>query len=137
MKKLEKITSFIASLLIITIPDFALAQTKSNVRPINKIFEEGLIPAPTGANQTYEIADIFTLLGNVLTLIFTFTAVIAIIYVIIGGYNYVTAYGNPENIQKGKQTITWAILGLIVSIASFAIVQFVWTAIGKGAPPAP
>jgi len=131
---MKKVFSFITSLLIITIPDLVYAQ----VRPIDKIFTEGIIPAPTGTNQTYEIVDIFTLLGNILTLIFTFTAVIAIIYVIIGGYNYVTAYGNPETIQKGKQTITWAIIGLIVSIASWAIVQFVWGAIGATpAPPAP
>lgn len=130
---MKKIFSFIASFLVITIPDLVYAQA----RPIDKIFSEGLIPAPSGPGGTYEIADVFVLLGNALTLIFTLTAVIAVIYIILGGYSYVTAYGNPENIQKGKQTITWAIIGLVVSIASWAIVQFVWGAIGSGEPPGP
>ena len=128
-----KFLKFLISFLIITIPDLAFAQ----VRPIQRIFTEGIIPQPTGAGGTYEIIDIFTLLGNILTLAFTFTAVVAVIYLIVGGYNYVTAYGNPENIQKGKQTITWAIIGLAVSIIAWAIVQFVWGAISNQPPPAP
>lgn len=133
---MKNILKIITSFLIITIPDLVQAQT----RPIERIFTEGIIPEPsggTGENTYFEIIDVFTLLGNVLTLIFTFTAVIAIIYVIIGGYYYVTAYGNPENIQKGKQTITWAIIGLVVSMLAWAIVQFVWGAISGESPPSP
>ena len=130
---MKKTLTYLASFLIITIPDFVSAQ----VRPINEIFQRGIIPDPTGVNNTFEIADIFVLLGNVLTLLFTFTAIIAMIYIIIGGYTYVTAYGNPESVQKGKQTITWAILGLIISSAAWTIVQFVWETVGSGAQPSP
>ncbi len=46
---------------------------------------------------------------------------LAIIFIIIGGIQIVT--GNTgENIDKGKNTITWAIVGLFLSIFSYVIV---------------
>jgi hypothetical protein len=116
----------------IIIPTLVFAQERS----VQDILTQGLIQPPAGG-EDYEIADFFLLLAAILRLIFTASAILAVIYIILGGYYYVTAYGNPESIEKGKKTITWAIIGLIVSIASFAIVQFTWNTIASGEPPSP
>jgi hypothetical protein len=135
--KNQKIIFFLLALAIagaiFIIPTLVFAQGRS----AQDILTQGLIQPPAGGGADYEIADFFLLLAAVLRLIFTATAILAVIYIILGGYYYVMAYGNPETIQKGKSTITWAIIGLIVSIASFAIIQFTWNTIASGEPPSP
>jgi len=55
------------------------------------------------------------------TYIAIFAAVFAIIY---GGFIYMTASGDPQKVQKGTQTIVYAIVGLIVAFSAYAIVKF-------------
>ena len=131
-KTIFKILSILPSLSILLVPVYAFAAPRS----ITDIFKHGIIPDP-GEDGIYEIADIIDILGSVLQVLFTFAAVIAVIYIIIGGYHYVTAYGNPETAEKGKQTLTWAIIGLVIVILAFVIVQFVWNAISPAPPPLP
>ena len=57
--------------------------------------------------------------------------VLAILFIIIGGLQYVTSAGNEENAKKGQKTITYAIIGLVVAILAFAIVQVVNNTINK------
>lgn len=50
---------------------------------------------------------------------------LAVIALIIGGYQYLTAYGNPEQYDKGKKTVIWAAIGLIISLTAFGIIRIV------------
>lgn len=65
---------------------------------------------------------IFSQIAN--TLIFLVGA-IAVIMLIIGGLRYVTSNGEADSIKGAKDTITYAIIGIIVAILSFAAVSFV------------
>ncbi|MBN1258415.1 hypothetical protein JXA05_01520 [Candidatus Peregrinibacteria bacterium] len=47
---------------------------------------------------------------------------IAVIALIIGGYQYMTAYGDTEKNKKAQNTITYAIIGLILAITAYGIV---------------
>jgi|ERR1700683_4341639 len=64
------------------------------------------------------------------TLIFLVGAV-AVIFLIIGGLRYVISNGDPKNVSAAKDTILYAIVGIVVAIVSFAVVSFVITQIGK------
>jgi hypothetical protein len=50
---------------------------------------------------------------------------VAILFLIIGGVEILTAYGNEEKITKGKKTITFAIVGLLIALLSYAIVTII------------
>ncbi|MCR4752919.1 MAG: pilin [Candidatus Saccharibacteria bacterium] len=63
--------------------------------------------------------------NNVLSVVFTLVGVIAVIVIIIGGVYYITSNGDAEKIKKGKNTIMYGIIGLIVTLLAFAIVSFV------------
>ncbi|MFC1729802.1 pilin [candidate division KSB1 bacterium] len=52
---------------------------------------------------------------------------LAVIALIIGGYQFMTAYGDTEKHQKAQKTITYAIIGLVLAIAAFGIVRIVTT----------
>lgn len=50
---------------------------------------------------------------------------IAIIVIVIAGLRYVTSSGDPQTASKAKNTIIYAIVGLVVAILSYAIVNFI------------
>jgi hypothetical protein len=71
---------------------------------------------------------IFTVIAN--TLIFLVGA-ISVIYLIIGGLRYVVSNGDSKNVTAAKDTILYAIVGIVVAVVSFALVQFVINALAK------
>lgn len=50
---------------------------------------------------------------------------IAVIMIIIGGIRYTTSNGDASNTKAAKDTILYAVIGLIVAILAYAIVNFV------------
>ena len=59
-------------------------------------------------------------------LIFAFmgiTGIIALLMFIIGGFQWMTAGGNAEKVKKGRDTLMWAVFGLIVIFSSYAILR--------------
>ncbi|MDO4612081.1 MAG: hypothetical protein Q4B29_01300 [Candidatus Saccharibacteria bacterium] len=55
--------------------------------------------------------------------------IIAVIMLIIGGIKYVVSGGDSKKVTDAKNTVLYAIIGLIVSFLAFAIVNFVITAL--------
>ena len=53
---------------------------------------------------------------------------VSVVMIVIGGLKYVTSQGDSAGIQSAKNTILYAIIGIIVALASFVIVQFAVTA---------
>ena len=48
---------------------------------------------------------------------------IAVIFVIYGGYQYMTAAGNEQQATEARRTITYAAIGIVVVVLSFALVR--------------
>lgn len=55
---------------------------------------------------------------------------IAIIMIIFGGMRYVLSTGNPTKVQDAKNTILYAIVGLVIAVGAYAIVAFVTGRLG-------
>lgn len=75
-----------------------------------------------GKNNETEAQD---RVGNILNIVFTWVAVIAVIVIIIGGILYMTSQGDPGKIQRAKGAILYAVIGLVIVLLAFAIVNFV------------
>jgi len=65
------------------------------------------------------------LLPGITAFIITITAAVAILMVIYGGILMLTSYANPENFKKGIQSVTWAIIGIIIGGLSYAIIKII------------
>jgi type IV secretion system pilin len=50
---------------------------------------------------------------------------IAVIMIIVGGIRYTTSYADASKLKNARDTIIYAVVGLVVAIMSFAIVNFV------------
>ena len=51
--------------------------------------------------------------------------VLAVVVIIIGGFQYTTSQGDPGRTKKAKDTIMYGIIGLVVALLAFSIVNFV------------
>ncbi len=51
--------------------------------------------------------------------------IVSVIMIIIGGFRYTLSNGDENSVRAAKDTILYAVIGLIVAILSFVIVNFV------------
>lgn len=56
---------------------------------------------------------------------------ISVIMIIVGGIQYATSQGESAALQKAKNTILYAIIGLVVAIAATTIVSFIISNVAK------
>lgn len=64
-------------------------------------------------------------IGNILSLVFSLMGLIFLILIIYAGINWMTAQGNNSQIDKAKNTIVKAIVGLVICLSAYAITYFV------------
>lgn len=86
-----------------------------------------------GADQQSDLfgeAGIFTTITNVLLFII---GAISVIMLIIGGIRYVVSGGDSSAVTNAKNTILYAVIGIIVAILAYAVVNFVITSFAAGA----
>lgn len=84
---------------------------------------------PGGLRTDRTLADYIQSIINAALLL---AAVIAVAYLIVGGYKYITAAGNAEGVAEAKTTILNAIIGLVIIFAAYVIVDFVYRIITHG-----
>jgi hypothetical protein len=67
-------------------------------------------------------SGIFHTIANILIFL---VGAVAVIMLIIGGLRYVISQGNKEHVSSAKDTILYSVIGIIVAILAYAIVNFV------------
>lgn len=80
------------------------------------------LKTPSSLGGPATIGDLIRIVTNLLLGI---AGSIAVIFIIIGGIQYITSAGNDQNTKKAKDTITNAVIGLIIAVLAYAIVNFV------------
>lgn len=66
-----------------------------------------------------------TIIEQLGVLLFLWGGGVAVLFLILGGYRYITSQGNQDQIEVAKKTILYSIIGLVVLFASFLIYQLV------------
>ena len=61
---------------------------------------------------------------NVIQVVLSFLAIVAVIIVLIGGFLWMTAGGNDEKVTQGRKYIVNGAIGLLIVLAAFAITNF-------------
>ena len=75
--------------------------------------------------QLIDIRNFGDLLKRIINIFLYFAGGIAVLFLMVGGFQYVAARGNEEATEKAKKTITGAIIGIIIIVMAFAIVAIV------------
>ena len=62
---------------------------------------------------------------NIINAVVGVLALVCVVVIIIGGINYMTSSGDAGKVKKAKDTILYGVIGLVVCVLAFAIVNFV------------
>ena len=65
------------------------------------------------------------LIYRIISLLLFVAGALAVLFVIIGGYQYITSGGNEEAAEKGKKTLLNAIIGVVVIILAYVIINVI------------
>jgi cytochrome bd-type quinol oxidase subunit 2 len=77
---------------------------------------------PVDASPDESINDLISDVINIFSLV---VGVVAVIMIIIGGFRYITSGGDSNNVTAAKNTILYAIIGLVIVALAQFIVRFV------------
>ncbi len=105
-------------------------------------FALGMADGANSAKGVDQATDLFGQAGTFRTItnvMLFLIGAISVIMLIIGGLRYVVSGGDSTQVQNAKNTILYAIVGVIVAILAYAIVSFIITSfsgsIGGGISP--
>ncbi len=69
--------------------------------------------------------SVWTLMRNVINLLLTVIGIVAVIMIIVGAIRFTTSNGDPKMVNSGRDTVIYSIVGLVVAMMAFAIVNWV------------
>lgn len=115
--KLLELSIWVASVIssVLQFPVRALAACGDPSGGVNS----GIDCAPS---SPLSVPDAVTRVTNLLLYI---VGIAAVIMLVVGGLRYVLSGGDPKNTSAAKDTILYAVVGIIVAILGYAIVNFV------------
>lgn len=70
-------------------------------------------------------------LQTVMNILMFLLGAIAVIMIVVAGIRYTTSNGDASTIKSAKDTILYAVVGIVVALIAYAIVSFVITQFGK------
>jgi len=118
--------------LLATVPQVASASCEKPILTF-PVWYHGLSNADCSLKSPDQVggiaAYIWTIVLNIINILLQLVGYLSIFFIIYGGFQYLTSAGSAEGTVKGRKTITNAVIGLVLSIASVAIVSFIAGAI--------
>ncbi len=129
MKKLLIKTSQIITGATTAVVLFAGRVMATNINDLENPAQAGA-EAARGAGMPAELIGVDGVFTQIVNTILYVVGIISVIMLIYGGLRYVISGGNSSKVTDAKNTIMYAIIGLIISLLSYAIVNFVINAVG-------
>jgi hypothetical protein len=76
-------------------------------------------------NPDTDSTSLETVITTIINVVIYVIGLVAVVMIILGGVQYTTSQGEAAKVKKAKDTILYGIIGLVVAILAFAIVNFV------------
>lgn len=130
----RRIGLFLAGIIagaVLMVPATAAAAEKPNIQAgacqgAELRFPKGAPPSNACAfNGSKPENKLNNLVATIVNLFSVFVGIIAVIMIIIGGFRYITSGGDSGNVSSAKNTILYAIIGLLIVAFAQFIVKFV------------
>lgn len=87
-------------------------------------FPPGLYSGISDPESPKSLTDIYIIIANVIQIILALVAVVAVIFVIYAGIQYIISSGDPGKTAGARNTITNAVIGVVLSAAAYLVVEF-------------
>ncbi len=137
-KKKIKLYYFLNIAIVFSIVFFVAASfvsaSDSVVDGLNTAANQGYLgnPGTEDINSDNIITDIPVAIGRIVGLALSFIGLAFFVLMIYGGFIWMFARGNDQDVQKAKDLIQAAIIGLIIVLAAYAFTVFIGNALTGG-----
>lgn len=69
--------------------------------------------------------DIRSTIASIINVALGLLGIVAVVIILAGGFRWMTAGGNEENVEKAKKLIIAGVIGLAIILSAYAIARFV------------
>jgi hypothetical protein len=125
MKK--KILTLVLTFMLAITPvmNIAFAQTKKATKGTNDITSNlGKFSSTAYGQNTLEGSPVIVA-GRIINALLGLAGMLLVIYLVYGGFRWMTAAGDTGSVDQAKRSIRNAIIGIIIALGSYAISTFV------------
>jgi len=116
-----KIKTFLAATAILSV----------GLLPVVGLAQNGDSSGWTGETETVPSKPLDEALDTIANWLFTILLAVAVIFIILAAYDFVTSAGNPEKVETAKSKVIYALIGLVVAILAKGIVNLIKTLFTK------
>jgi hypothetical protein len=116
--KVSYLLSLVSYLFVFAIPAHAQTQVWSGINP-------KCVGPAAYARDVATIQGIECLVANLLSTAITIIGIAAFVMFLIGSFQWLTSGSNVKGVESGRNAISFAILGIVVALASFVILRFI------------
>ncbi len=102
----------------------------SPVLAVNLQSSSGFLSTAAGKAGFDVAATPESIIAKVINAVLSLLGVVFLVLMVYGGFMWMTARGNDQQIEKAKGIITAAIIGVVVVVSAYAITYFVVSQIG-------
>lgn len=121
---MKKVSVILASLLALPVIAFGVTTLVADSASAQLDLESGINSAK-GTGTPNNVMGDDGLIKKVVNLLLWAIGIISVIMIIIGGIRYATSNGDSNQVTAAKNTIMYAVIGLVIAIFAYAIVNFV------------
>jgi len=124
-QKISKFIKYPAALALLAMPLLASAQGAVQ----DGLNNSGLRSyfGFSGLNSATSLSELIVGIVNIMLL---FAGSVAVIFVIVGGYQYVTSGGNEEQAEKGRKTLVNSIIGIVIIVLAYVVINVISNLVG-------
>jgi hypothetical protein len=69
---------------------------------------------------------------NLVSVVLGFAGIALFLMLVVGGYKYITSGGDPKSVESAKNTLTYAIVGIVLLASAYLILRFIGVFTGAG-----
>lgn len=121
---MKKVSVILASLLALPVIAFGVTTLTADSASAQLNLESGINSAK-GTGTPDSVTEDDGLIKKVVNLLLWAIGIISVIMIIIGGIRYAISNGDSNQVTAAKNTIMYAVIGLVIAIFAYAIVNFV------------
>ena len=84
----------------------------------------GKVKGPFSGLTTFDTSNPYKFAAGIIKVMLQVGFMVAVVFVVVGGYFFITARGNQEQSARGRRTIIYALIGIAVMIMAYVLVSF-------------
>lgn len=77
------------------------------------------------SNDIPTISDLESVIGNVVRSALGLAGIVLFVLLLVGGFKFITSGGDPKAVESAKNTLTHAIIGLVIILASYLVLVLI------------